>query len=292
MTKTDKIPTDNLLGITASVIISGNKDKYIHTEVSRLSLSSMIELDREISSPADKLIVIRTLVGCCKLISAQRIDPRSIKAAAKKLPGKKIIAAMSILKQVYKEDKLNKYRPHEFVAKLPLEIRRMQPSDISEILSAMVHSRQLSKSKTDKSEQKKRGRMSSISRAESITGPKSYYESSKFISNVMRVFAKPSARKLVFWILIDSGLLWNYLYGMVLLELYRTKLHPPNKKLVEDVEHKENKTEVDNFIERLLHMDDTTMEKKAAKTTSTLFSLITDDHDLMLNLYIRGALNF
>ena len=196
---------------------------------------------------------------------------------------------MSILNQVYKDDKSNKYRPHEFVAKFPPEIRGMQPADISETLSALVHIGQISRSKTAKREQKRRGRKSKDSYDEAISGPKSYYEPSKLVTDVMRVFTCPSSRRLVFWVLIDCGLLWNYLYGIVLLELFRTKYQAEKKKRFQ---HTENKTEVDNFIEQLRNTDDRAIEKEADEIARALINLITDDHDLMLYLYVEGALNF
>jgi hypothetical protein len=99
-------------------------------------------------------------------------------------------------------------RPSDIRKKLPEEWKKIEPSDLTDILNSLVNTSVLIKVNKI-SRKRKWGRPPKNDNTELETGPKSFYQPSKYYHNLRKILHKTEATELIFSLLSHSGVLYK-----------------------------------------------------------------------------------
>jgi len=112
-------------------------------------------------------------------------------------------------------------RPSDIRKKLPGEWKKIQPSDLTDILKSLVNTNVLTKA--DKVIRKRKwGRIPKNDNIELETGPKSFYQPSKYYHNLRKILYETEVIELIFSLLSHSGVLhklvkhWNLVSYLIM----------------------------------------------------------------------------
>jgi hypothetical protein len=147
-------------------------------------------------------------VGCAKMISSiTSHSPRKHSRAHSHKEVKSLTSAYIFFALPEIFEKKEKFRPSDIRNILPENLRNISSADLTRILDNFVRLNILSKPVRE-AITKKWGRPSRHISKES--GPKSFYRPSVFYNNMRNVLSKSKAVKIVYALVLESGLLYRY----------------------------------------------------------------------------------
>lgn len=256
------------------------------------ALNCITELDRIRLSPYDKLTMLRIIVGCCK---NNRFDFRitTLKAEARKmvnLPNRTLVF-LSIIALL-----LNQQNPRDIrICEVKRKLSSDEPinCDRTGFFRAFKRCVELNVLDPAESSKPKRGRRSPVGNDYNFSGPDSMYKESRTVRDIKRIISIPSARRLIYLLLLESGILFKDLFHMLIVCLYALKMGGPDiiKKLAKSSFLKEAKEleYIDKLYDSIKNLDDKNLIRKADKMSlQHLISLRLDNPTTYMSLISYG----
>jgi hypothetical protein len=175
----------------------------------------------------DMMLIGMILVGTTKLVYTRRLVGKYIKRYAKAQSPRKIKSlvrtfVITNLGTITRNKTI--FRPSVIREKLPQEWKSIAPADLKRILDYLVKINAITPVRAEHIPvRRKWGPPSKKDVEEREAGRKSFYRISDYYNNLRNVLAKPKAVKLIYSLLFQSGLLYNYLVTTTLLLYYLMK---------------------------------------------------------------------
>ena len=195
------------------------------------ALNCTTELDRIRLSPYDKLTMLRIIVGCCK---NNRFDFRitTLKAEARKmvnLPNRTLVF-LSIIALL-----LNQQNPRDIrICEVKRKLSSDEPINCDRTGFFRAFKRCVELNVLDPAETQSQREEEDLQwEMTIISGTDSMYKESRTVRGIKRIISIPSARRLIYLLLLESGILFKDLFHMLIVCLYALKMGGPDiiKKL-------------------------------------------------------------
>jgi hypothetical protein len=175
----------------------------------------------------DVLLICKIIVGCTKFINwFATLDAKKYARAKSHLQTKSLANTAAYYGGQSLTKEKPKFRPHEVRRKLPEDLQNIQDADLTDIHNSLVRVNHLEHT-DDSGVRGRRGHPYEAADAadsiSSLPGVKSYYKSSFTNRELDRILARLGARKLIYTLLVKSGLLYNYMSKLYEIKLYILK---------------------------------------------------------------------
>ena len=296
MTDLGKIPVGSLL----ERFLSLDKQSTLRESVAQSTLDAMAVLEKENISRNDRLTAFKIVIGCWKLMAERKVDVSSMKSQANIRDSMKTVAILSIVAQLSNSENEVSYRPFDFKKNLPDDIKsKISVEDLTEALHSLIGLGRLSHSANRGKIEKKKGKISSAGVDDIVpSGPNSRYVINRSLRNIERVIEIPAVRKLIFELILESGLLHKFIYTNMLTGLIFLRMKAPLEleRIRKERERHAGKTpsidETYNMYNFLNRLDNKRLKKIALELMSTVQWMITYDYPAMLEFYKAGGLDY
>ena len=175
-------------------------------------------------SSYDILTIFRIIVGYCKSID-YNFQIKSLKACARRMVNlsDRNLAYLSIIALSHQQIPRN-IRVCQMKGKLPAELLNMNRTSFFRAFRRSVKANFFTSAGNVK---RKRGRRSPHGIDSNLPGPNSNYKQSQAMEDIKRVISIPSARKLIYLLLFESGLLSSHLHNHIIF-LFALKMGGPD----------------------------------------------------------------
>ena len=262
----------------------------LHDTLTKYTLDHITELDTIKLSPYDRLTLLRIIIGCCKNMDHD-LRIKSLKTAARNMVNlsDRKLAFLSIMALSHQHN-LESIRVSEMKSKLPNELRDMNLTSFFRVFRRSVEARIFTPSGKIK---RKRGRRSPSGKNSNLPGPKSNYKQSQEMEDIIRVISIPSARKLIYLLLLESGLLFVDILYKTAIFLYALKMGGPDtiKKLLNCsfFPRREAFGDIDKLYGTIKDLNDDSLIRKADKmSVQYLVNLKVDNPMTYMSLVSDG----
>ncbi len=261
--------------------------------LTRYALHHITELDKIRLSPYDRLTIFKIIIGCCKNIDYD-FRTESLKAVARKLVNlsDRKLAFLSIMAQYYQQiPKIT--RMCEMKRKLSAELQNMSSTNFYRAFRRAVDANIFTPSGKIK---RARGRNPSYANDSKLPGPNSNYKQSTTMEDIKRVISIPSARKLIYLLLLESGLLFADIFHKLITILYALKMGGPDNimKLVRCSFFPKTEAfgDIDRLYSTIKDLDDESLIKKADKMSVQYLVNLTVDNPMTYMSLVSCGLNY
>jgi hypothetical protein len=183
-------------------------------------------------------------------------------------------------------------RPSDIRKKLPEEWKKIQSSDLTDILNSLVDISVLTKVNKDIIRKQRWGRPPKNEDTELETGPKSFYQTSKYYHNLRKILRKTEATELIFSLLSHSGVLHKLVKHRNLVSYLIMKQNDEKKAL--NIMMTRNlaprKKDFESDFKKVQNMENNELEDIADKDAkSSIQKNMAEDYK---DLYIIGGIFF
>lgn len=277
--------------------IASSKKKYSRDFLQSpiLSLTEHLELNRNFTVQ-DKVLTIRILMGCAKMISVLGDNHLKKMAKSKRLFSDYNTGLVYLL-AIFLITSKGSFTESEIRAKLLSSLKGIQLSDVNEYLNSMVKLGIKTKRKTESASLKRGKPIDTGINGEKKAGrPKILFEDSDYITYLQSVLSKPAVRNLIYCYLIESMLFQKWIYSMLLLCYYRLNLYGRQdfSKITKMAAGNSLDKGAQILYEQCHGLEDDKLREKAWKFSTEIVATYTDKVDIMRDFFsytcILGAI--
>jgi hypothetical protein len=220
-----------------------------------------------------------------------KVEPIGKSGRKASKPSKRYLASVRILENFVFNDS-NAISPADIRKKLPHNLREIQSSDLTHILTFLTRLKIFSKADRIR---RKRGRKTA-SEDDLAPGIKSFYEQSRYFQIIKKMISDKYARCLIFFFLLQSGLIHQYLYHILSFIMYIVKFDENGLNPINITNLNEERKDSKHFRELFLSEDDISVKKiidyLAATISKEMSMKIEDDDPILIHLYLIGGVYF
>lgn len=161
----------------------------------------------------DRIRIDKIIIGCATLISNITSNDKNYARVRSNQQTKSLVNAWILINLPLILEKKPRFRPSDIRKMLPENMKNIQSADLTNILNYLVTTKILIKVDEEEfkkeSKQKKWGRAPKGNNDTDVSGPKSFYQPSDYYNDLKILLAKPEARDLIYFSLLQSNLLYK-----------------------------------------------------------------------------------
>lgn len=161
----------------------------------------------------DRILIDKIIIGCATLISNITSKDKNYARVRSNQQTKSLVNTWILINLPLILEKKLRFRPSDIRKMLPESMKNIQGADLTDILNYLVTTKILIKVDEEEfkkeSKQKKWGRAPKGNNDTDVSGPKSFYQPSDYYNDLKILLAKPEARDLIYFSLLQSNLLYK-----------------------------------------------------------------------------------